>query len=58
MCVCGCKLWLVKKETTFLVCHLTTIYGYFIAKYILRPSGIMYDLKDIEDGHFDLNSAY
>ena len=51
MCVCGCKLWLVKKETTFLVGHLTTIYGHFIAKYIniLRPSGIMYDQNDIEE---------
>ena len=65
VCVCGCKLCLIKKETTFLFGHLTTIYGHFIAKYIniLRPSGIMYDQKDIEEclqrvGHFDLNSAY
>ena len=70
VCDCGWKLCLVKKETTFLVGHLTSISGHFIVKYInifqktevqpviLRPSGIMYDQKDIVEhmqlvGHFD-----
>ena len=64
VCVVVNSVWL-KKRQLFLVGHLTTISGHFIAKYIniFWPSGIMYDQKDIEEhlqrvGHFDLNSAY
>ena len=69
MCLVVNSVWL-KKRQLFLVGHLTTISGHFLANYInifqkievqpviLRPKGIMYDRKDIEDhlqrvGHFD-----
>jgi hypothetical protein len=69
VCLVVNSVWLRKRQL-FLVGHLTTISGHFIANYInifqktevqpvvLRPSGIMYDQKDIEDhlqrvDHFD-----